>query len=363
MRPNGAQEALRLLEKSRGEEPHIEKTSKLVGTSAVIIAFAVHSKALYRFELDSGTLELRRFSIDRSNLGARIHDFVDSVRVGSHKGSLSVELSRLLIPVGLAEGTLLCFVPDRELAGIPFSALPLPDNPVSPLITRHEIVLANSIEGCEAAGRLPVLSGSGEKMLLVRSPKFDHNEFPLLHDLPAAADEAATLRALYPDLTLLANERVTAPALLQALSQATLLHFAGHAVAHPSHPSRSFLPLAPDPEGRQASLLSAAEIARLRLPNLKLAVLSACDTLMPRSLHTESISGLVRALLDAGVRAVVGTLWGVNDAESREFTERFYKNLRETRDAASALRETQRSMLSKSKSGPATWAAFELVVK
>jgi len=363
---DGAHDALRLLKQSRGEESHRAKSPNTIDPSIVTVAFALHSEALYRFELQGGKLNLQRFAISRSALASKISNFVESVRFGLHDEVPASDLSNLLIPANLAPGALVCFVPDRELSRLPFAALPLPDNPAAPIVTRHAIVLANSVDACEAANRRIVFDSNKDKMLLVSSPRLDRKEYPLLLDLPAAANEATLLLGLYPNSTLLAGNSATAPALLKALPDTTILHFAGHAVSHPTRPVRSFLPLAPDPAWRQASLLSAAELAKLRLPKLQLAILSACSTFAPQSRRSEGISGLVSALLDAGAHAVVGTLWDVHDEPSRELLVEFHRQLNATGNAAYALHVAQLRCFLNSASkfgGKNTWAAFELVVR
>ncbi|HEX9943266.1 MAG TPA: CHAT domain-containing tetratricopeptide repeat protein [Thermoanaerobaculia bacterium] len=361
-RPDGAMDALSLLESSRaGTEPSLSPP----GTSTVILTYAATDDALYRFRIEGGQLDLARLPASRTDLASGVRAFADALRFGVGTEPASIKLARLLIPDGLAEGARLCFVPDREIAGVPFAALPLQDGS-GPLLTRHEVMLADSVNACMAADPRLAPSAFGRGILIFGSPKLDRREFPWLSDLTGATEETDSLQDFYPNATLLAGEAATAPALLKALPGVTLLHFAGHAVAHPTDSGRGFLPLAPDPTWSRASLLSGAEIAKLHLPNLELAVLSACDTFTPRPRRAEGISGLVRALLDAGARAVVGTLWKVDDRASRELLIEFHRNLRGTGDVASALRAAQLHMLRQADPRlrePSTWAAFELVVR
>ncbi|HWM90207.1 MAG TPA: CHAT domain-containing protein [Thermoanaerobaculia bacterium] len=357
--PDGEQRALRLLESSRdGVDPILSAET----TSNVILTYAVTPRALYRFQIENNDLQLERLAISREDLAVQVRRFADALRVGARADFAAAELTRLLMPKGLAAGGRLCFVPDRELSGVPFSALPLPDGS-GPLLIRYEVMLANSVHDCSVAE--PRLAPSAfREVLLVGPPQLDRKEFALA-DLQGAADEIDFLRRLYPNSTLLVARQATPSALIEALPKATLLHFAGHAVAHPTDPSRSFLPLASDPSRSGTSLLSAADLAKLRLPDLELAVLSACDTFVPRTHRAESISGLVRSFLDAGARAAVGTLWNVDDGSSRELLIEFHQRFSETGNAASALRAAQLHLLHHTDPelrNPSTWAAFELIV-
>jgi CHAT domain-containing protein len=74
-------------------------------------------------------------------------------------------------------------------------------------------------------------------------------------------------------------------------------------------------------------LLTAEGIAGLRLSEMELAVLSACDTGLGTEVSGEGVFGLQRALHLAGCRTVVASLWKVNDAATRRLMETFYQTL------------------------------------
>jgi hypothetical protein len=359
MRPDGARKALELLERSRSEGAFDRSAVSMLNPSTTVITYSLQADALYRFQLKGGILHLEAHVVNRDIIVDKVRDFVGSRQFGLNAKSASVELAHLLLPSRLPAGARLCFVPDQELSGVPFAALPMPGGG-GLLVAHHEVVLANSVPDCAGTPYIPDLAGR-EHILLVGSPKLDSLKFPRLAGLSAATDEVGFLKKLYPRATLLTGAGANVSALLEYLPDATLFHFVGHAVAHPTDSRRSFVPLALDPILPQASLLSASDVAKLPLANLKLAVLSGCDTLGSRSHSAEGVSGLGRALLDAGARAVIGTLWSVEDKESYRFMTDFYKRLRHTKNAATALREAQLSSLSSR--GPSDWAAFELVVR
>jgi hypothetical protein len=56
--------------------------------------------------------------------------------------------------------------------------------------------------------------------------------------------------------------------------------------------------------------------------------------------------GLKRALLQAGTRNVLSSLWRLNDAYTTEFMQEFYAAALASGDAAGALAELQRRRLS-----------------
>ena len=362
-RPRGAEDALRLLERSRAIDgiPGGSVPSTLP-PSTVVLAFAVRADAVDRFELTDRGVDLATLSVGRSDLAHKVKTFEQSLRLEGKPGPSALELSALLLPADLPDGARLCIVPDRELSALPFAALPLGDGS-APVVTRHVVVVAQSLGGCVATLRRYEPGASG-RVLLTGAPRLDPGEFPRLEDLAAAADEVDALQRLYGGATVLTGRQATAPAILRELPKAALWHFAGHAVTHPTQPKRSFLPLAPDP-GSPASLLSASDVAKLRLPHLELAVLSACRTVESRPRRAEGISGFVRALLDAGAAAVVGTLWSVEDRASSALLVAFHGELRQGADPAEALRQAQLQLIRSrdpNLRNPANWAAYELVI-
>ena len=72
-------------------------------------------------------------------------------------------------------------------------------------------------------------------------------------------------------------------------------------------------------------------------------------------------AGLPRALLQAGARRFLASLWRVEDRASGEFMRRFYRHLAVDERPAEALRNSQVEMIGHPEfSSPANWAAWVL---
>src|SRR5262249_39063858 len=98
----------------------------------------------------------------------------------------------------------------------------------------------------------------------------------------------------------------------------------------------------PTPPGKDDGILTALEVAELDLADVALATLSACETGLGDVAGGEGLLSLQRAFQVAGARAVVASLWGVDDPSTQTLMERFYQNLWSRKmTAASALREAQ----------------------
>jgi CHAT domain-containing protein len=90
-------------------------------------------------------------------------------------------------------------------------------------------------------------------------------------------------------------------------------------------------------------ILTAEGIVGLRLEDLELAVLSACETgLGTVDERGEGVFGLQRAFHVAGCRQVIASLWQVEDEATAALMVLFYRNLwLEKQDALQALRQAQ----------------------
>ena len=91
-----------------------------------------------------------------------------------------------------------------------------------------------------------------------------------------------------------------------------------------------------------------------------LVVLSGCETALGKKIHGEGFVGLTRGFMYAGAKAVVASLWRVEDAATAEFMRHFYdamihKNLR----PAAALRYAKLKIADDRRwKKPYYWAAF-----
>ena len=78
--------------------------------------------------------------------------------------------------------------------------------------------------------------------------------------------------------------------------------------------------------------------------NADIVTLSGCHTSGGFTHLGEGTFGLARALLVAGARSVVTSLWDVDDRSAQLFMVTFYKHLRDGRPRDESLRLTRRHM-------------------
>ena len=144
-----------------------------------------------------------------------------------------------------------------------------------------------------------------------------------------------------------------------------VLHFATHGLVAGDlsglQEPALVLTLPPQPAKAEDALLTASEVATLRL-NADWAVLSACNTASGDKVGADALSGLARAFFFAGARALLVSHWAVNSEAAVSLTTRTFGLLAQ----APQLRRAeafQRAMLTLIEEGnpPTYWAPFVIV--
>ena len=107
-------------------------------------------------------------------------------------------------------------------------------------------------------------------------------------------------------------------------------------------------------------VLTAYEIMNLSLSDLKMVVLSACETGLGEIASGEGIYGLQRAFFVGGAQSVVMSLWKVDDAATKDLMTTFYKEYLKTGSRREAFLNAQRKMKKKYKD-PIYWGAFVML--
>ncbi|MEM8639135.1 MAG: tetratricopeptide repeat protein [Cyanobacteria bacterium P01_G01_bin.54] len=147
------------------------------------------------------------------------------------------------------------------------------------------------------------------------------------NDLDFAHIESAVINARFQHLTHLTAETAAHDPTLTALQKAhDLCHFTGHGAYNSRNPEASALALQNNDATETADQLTAAEIRDLDLSPYHLIYLAACETaLTGQSSIEEEYVGLVSACLQAQTRAVISTLWSVEEISSAWLAIRFYQ--------------------------------------
>jgi CHAT domain-containing protein/tetratricopeptide (TPR) repeat protein len=183
--------------------------------------------------------------------------------------------------------------------------------------------------------------------------------------LPASEEEARAIARTCPGRAqlFLGDANLKRRLVEGAATGVPLLHLATHAVADLANGERSrILFSSPDRDRDGVDYLFLKEVYDLDLRGVDLATLSACETERGNLVKGEGPSAFSRALLSAGARAAVTTLWRVADGPARDFMAQLYFELNRGKPKAEALRLAKLRFL---RSGtalqhPRYWAAFIL---
>lgn len=180
--------------------------------------------------------------------------------------------------------------------------------------------------------------------------------------LPGVAAEISRIARHFPKKkrrTIVGRE-ATESAFKSALSEGLgIVHVASHALSDVIDPMRSALVFSPEDGGDEDGFLQLRELEGLRF-SADLVVLSGCRTSQGKRFGHEGVVGLPRAMFALGARAVVSSLWQVQDRAAAAFMDAFYAALARSGDAAGALREAKIRMLKSKYAHPSSWAAFIL---
>jgi CHAT domain-containing protein len=284
-------------------------------------------------------------------------------RVQSPAGRLAAaELYDALIrPIAssLAPGAALIFVPDGPLHAVAFAAL-VDSQTERYLIQDHAVGVAPSL--ALSVDRRPGMETRRGPLnaLVVGNPRPGDSEgaLPNLSDAQAEAGEVADL---YGEKVLLTGEQVTKARFLEEIDRHDVLHFAGHALQNPEFPWLSSLILASGATHDAPEAVFAYELANRRLEAVRLVVLAACRTAAGPTLRGEGVLNLARPFMAAGVPAVIGTLWDVDDRASRRLLVEFHRQIARGLTPVEALRQAQLGLIASDDPllrTPASWSGF-----
>ncbi|KAF8157205.1 Hsp70 protein-domain-containing protein [Crassisporium funariophilum] len=143
--------------------------------------------------------------------------------------------------------------------------------------------------------------------------------------LPMVKDEMSAIGNIVPSksLVMLQEGKATVNNIVKAISTCTALHLACHAQQDPMNPlSSAFLV--------HGEKLYLSRLIRESLPNGEFAFLSACQTAQGDENIPDEAMHLAGAMLFAGFRSVIATMWSIDDADGPIVTKAVYSALFKT---------------------------------
>ncbi len=302
----------------------------------------------------AGAAELDALAREYAALCARPQSSLEAI------ANTGLRLRRELLDQGIGtappQGVLL-IQPDGQLGAIPWNSLaldsgePLGENmlvAMAPMSAPSSGVL---YAGPELPHRAVVVGAT------VIGPELSREYLPL----PGVPEEIAAVCDTFPDAIVLVGANATAKKIDRALSQADVLHFAGHAAVTPGGVR---LLVAPDPANCDTQARDGFWQSRPTAGKLQLAVLSACSTARYEEQESADPQHLAHALLLDGARQVMAARWNADSLSASRFMQAFYRYLRRGRPALEALRAA--AMEVRRQPGwahPYYWAVYSMFVR
>ena len=261
----------------------------------------------------------------------------------------------------------ICFVPDKTLHYVPFSAL-ISTASDHYLVEDYQVMVSPSlailIDSTNKAMAFP--AEQEERLLAVGNPAFDRTATPNLSNLPEAEREVEGFVSDYPLHRVLVRRQATLRAVTEELRYANVAHFATHYQIDPTSTLSSRLLLAPEVGNwshTQLAELNSGTIYQMDLAHVRLVILAACQTGIEQEFGGEGPIGFARSFLVAGVPVVVASLWPVDSDSTAELMIAFHRQRRrEHWPATVALARAQQEMMAReNRRSPYYWAGFTLI--
>jgi hypothetical protein len=170
--------------------------------------------------------------------------------------------------------------------------------------------------------------------------------------VPHTLQEAADIAAIFDTPHLYLQSAMTEANLRRYGSQANVIHLATHGEFKDDNPLLSWLHL-------DDNRLSVNDIYHLGLSHTELVTLSACETGLGSPKGGE-ILGLSQSFLAAGAKALLLSLWRIEDSVTRLFMTIFYRQLAQGATKLQALQTAQEEIRA-NHPHPFYWAGFILI--
>jgi CHAT domain-containing protein len=171
---------------------------------------------------------------------------------------------------------------------------------------------------------------------------------------PYIEEEVENVASVLPNPIRFQGENASDECLRTHGPDSRFVHIATHGLFRQDNPMFSSIQLG-------NTRLSLFDLYDLKL-SADLVTLSGCGTGLSVVIGGDELLGLVRGLFYAGAKAVVVSLWDVNDQSTAQFMKAFYQQLQGNPDKARAMQAAMKAVREKFPH-PYHWAPFVLVGK
>ena len=183
-----------------------------------------------------------------------------------------------------------------------------------------------------------------------------------LRDLPWAEKELNSVGEIVQSDLYLRSD-ATEDAFKQNAGRFGIIHLATHVILDDKEPLYSKFVFSKNPSSDEDGFLHLYELYTMRF-RANMAVLSACQTGIGKSVKGEGMMSLARGFAYAGCPSVVMSLWAIDDKATSMVVNKFYEGLAQGRSKDAALRHAKLALINSRDpvlSNPYYWAGLVIV--
>ena len=350
-------EALRIWEAFRDSRLHPSETLGIHTPSSVtLLTYAFLQDGLSGWVAWEGGIEHRNLQSSEAlkREAARFSELIADPQSPLNAVAQSAQLlyAALIQPFAdhIAPGTVLVIDPDGPLAAVPWLALE--DANGHALVERFAVAQVHGwTEASPQPGGIDL-----KKLLIFGTPTLSDQLAAEYPPLVEAHREARLLHHEFPNSMFFDGHDATSANLSTNLANATAFYFAGHG---DSFGGFGALLLTDTSATSVPQLMSAEQLAAMKLPRLQVAVLAACSSGIGEQSGEVNLDSLVQGFLEAGTQQVIASRSTVDSKETADLMEDFFGALRQGVRPAEALREAALHVR-QGAPHPYYWATFQV---
>jgi CHAT domain-containing protein len=257
-------------------------------------------------------------------------------------------------------------VPDAYLCYLPFEALltqAIPKESADRMSIFPFLIQQYNIRYSNSASLLPYFQmqslPQNNGKLLAFAPSFKGEKD--LSELVFNQEEVKNISPFF-DTKMILGKTATLHEFEVQNADYQILHLSTHAKSDNENSDLSFIAFSRDTVTKERNL-SISSIYQNHF-QAELVVLSACETAIGQHYRGEGLFSISRAFQAAGARSVVASLWNVNDQQTPQLMETFYKHLQKGYSKSEALciaKKTYLETASHSLAHPFYWTGFSFI--
>ena len=329
----------------------LSQVRKKIGVEQGLVSYFILPDELLIFLLSRNEFTLKRVKVEGETLKRKLADFSTIMEHYSAIHFMANNLFDLLLrPLeqSLVELKSLGLSPHKYLHQLAFASL---FDGKQFLLERFDLFFLESLSSVIKQKKQPHRWSSGQTRIMAFAD-------PLTEDqevLPFARREVEALTRYFKKVDTFVGKNAKKSHLQKLKGGYDILHIASHGKFVETAPQMSSLQFSGPPND---SKLRTQEVFSLRsMPYL--VTLSACESGLNNLNQGEPSIGLERAFFYAGARALVSSLWRIDDVASAVVMKRFYRYLSEGLPLSAALQKSQMHVKEYFEH-PAYWASFKL---